>query len=387
MTSEPGPDGSIEEALRSVRKRFEMTPKVAIAGFGNAGKSSLFNAIYGERKAAVSMRTDETKAAQVERRFGIDFTDTPGIGTGAFSLEKVEQMAIFDRQHIVIHVLNGAAAISEEDVQLHSMILRSSARRVTVVNKVDVLDAREQSEFAESVADKLGLFEGDYYFVSAKRGIRIDALVRHIADVLPEAMQDAFIGQQRADIRLKENRVRALVYSKATICAGVALTPIPVADMMVISPVQLAMVAAVGFFHGVEVTRERVVELVTVLGAGFGLREAARQLLKLVPGAGPMVSAAIAFAGTVALGEAANLWFKNQMRVPAEELKDLFQRTAENARREYDAHQNAAEATSEELATLAQQRKAGTVTEEEFTAMVNALLEADGSEAEPPSSD
>ena len=40
-----------------------------------------------------------------------------------------------------------------------------------------------------------------------------------------------------------------------------------------------------------------------VMGAGVGLREAARQLVKLVPGYGLVVSAGIAFAGTVALGE------------------------------------------------------------------------------------
>lgn len=53
-----------------------------IAGFGKAGKSSLFNAIYGENVAKVSMHTDETDKAQTQERFGIDFTDMPGIGIG-----------------------------------------------------------------------------------------------------------------------------------------------------------------------------------------------------------------------------------------------------------------------------------------------------------------
>ncbi len=329
-------DGSMDEVLKRVRNRFEMTPKVAIAGFGKAGKSSLFNAIYGEERAAVSMRTDETQVAHTENRFGIDFTDTPGIGTGKFSLEKVEQMAVFDRQHVVIHVLNGASAISEEDERLHELIERSGARRVTVVNKADILDARERAEFAESLKEKLGLFEGDYLFVSAKRRLHIDRLVRRIADILPEAMQDAFIGQQRADIQLKEKRVRALLYAQAAACAGVALTPIPVADMAVITPLQIGMVAAIGYLHGIAISRERVVELLSVLGAGYGLREAARQLVKLIPGVGSAVSAAVAFAGTVALGEVANLWFKRQMKVPSEELQQLFRGSAERAREEYD---------------------------------------------------
>ena len=376
MTTSSVGDGSIDEALNRVRRKFEMTPKVAIAGFGNAGKSSLFNAIYGEHKAAVSMRTDETKETQTESRFGIDFTDTPGIGTGKFSLEKVEQMAVFDRQHVVIHVLNGATAISEEDEQLHELIERSKARRVTVVNKMDILDDRERSEFAESMGEKLGLFEQDFLFVSAKRQINIDQLVGHIADILPDAMQDAFIGQQKADIKLKEKRVRTLVYSNATICAGVALTPIPIADIAVITPIQIAMVAAIGYFHGVAVSKERALELLGVLGAGYGLREAARQLVKLIPGVGSVVSAAVAFAGTVALGETANLWFKRQMKVPVEELRDVFKKTAENARKEYDQHKDSAEAAGAEVAELDRKRKAGILSEEQFNDMLGQVLDA-----------
>ncbi len=376
MSSSPVGDASIEEALRNVRRKFEMTPKVAVAGFGNAGKSSLFNAIYGEEKASVSMRTDETVSAQTESRFGIDFTDTPGIGTGKFSLEKVSQMLVFDRQHVVIHVLNGAAAISSEDEALHEMIELSKAHRVTVVNKVDILDDDERSEFAESVAAKLGLFDGDVLFVSAKRIIGIDRLVRHIADVLPDAMQDAFIGQQRADIALKEKRVRALVYSKAILCGGVALTPIPVADLAIITPVQIAMVAAVGYFHGIAVSKERALELIAALGAGFGLREAARQIVKLVPGAGSVVSAAIAFAGTVALGETANVWFKHQMKVPADELREVFKKTAAKARDEYDQHKDEAEAAANKVSALDEERKEGLLSDEQFGEMLDAVVDA-----------
>lgn len=347
MTASTALDGSMDEVLKRVRNRFETTPKVAIAGFGKAGKSSLFNAIYGEERAAVSMRTDETQVAQTEHRFGIDFTDTPGIGTGRFSLDKVEQMAVFDRQHVVIHVLNGASAISQEDERLHELIERANARRVTVVNKVDILDERERAEFAESLREKLGLFEGDFLFVSAKRRLHIDRLVRHIADVLPEAMQDAFIGQQRADVQLKEKRVRALIYTQAVASAGVALTPLPMADMALITPLQIGLVATIGYFHGIAVSKDRIVELLGVLGAGYGLREAARQLIKVIPGVGSVVSAAVAFAGTVALGEAANLWFKRQMKVPVEDLQRLFRSSAERARQEYERQAALAEAGEE----------------------------------------
>lgn len=376
MTTFSVSETPIDEALNSVRRKFEMTPKVAIAGFGKAGKSSLFNAIYGQQVAAVSMRTDETQATQTERRFGINFTDTPGIGTGKFSLEKVDQMAVFDRQHVVIHVLNGSSAISAEDEKLHALIERSTARRVTAINKVDILDEREQREYAESLMEKLGLsVRGrDFFFVSAKKREGIDTLVRHIADILPDAMQDAFIGQQRADISLKEKRIRTLVYSKAAIAGAVALIPIPVADIVILTPMQVAMVTAIGYFHGVAVTKERVLELLSVLGAAYGLREAARQLVKLIPGVGSAVSASVAFAGTVALGEAANLWFKRQMQIPADELRQVFTATVAKAREDYETSKTTDSETKAKVEGLTARRAKGELSDDDFARLLEEVV-------------
>ncbi len=48
-------DDIIRQVVEEVNKKFKEKPKVAIAGFGKTGKSSLFNAIYGENKAKVAM--------------------------------------------------------------------------------------------------------------------------------------------------------------------------------------------------------------------------------------------------------------------------------------------------------------------------------------------
>src|SRR5262249_22322367 len=147
MVRSPVPLDGIDEIVAHVQKRFAAKPKVAFAGFGNSGKSSLLNAIYGSEVARVSMRTDETQGPQIAERFGIDFTDTPGVGTGKFSLENVLDLGVLAGQHIIIHVLNGASAISAEDEKLQRAVRGASARSITVVNKVDLLDTREQREF------------------------------------------------------------------------------------------------------------------------------------------------------------------------------------------------------------------------------------------------
>lgn len=370
-------DDSLDDIFHQVRRRFEMKPKIAIAGFGKAGKSSLFNAIYGETVAKVSMRTDETVEALSRERFGIDFTDTPGIGTGKFSLEKVRQMGVFDRQNVVIHVLNGASAITEEDELLHEMIEHSTARRITVINKVDLLYEDEQTDYAASMQDKLGLRPADFLFVSARRKIGISALIQRIAEILPDAMRDAFIAQQHADIAMKETRIRAVIYSKATICGATAAVPIPIADILVITPIQVALIVTIGFFYGVDITKARALELIATLGAGVGFREAARQIVKLIPGYGQVVSASVAFAGTVALGESANLWFKHKMRIDADELQTVFRKAAERARLEYEEYTQQQKALESKVNELRNQLADGAMTQDEFERRLAELDEPD----------
>jgi small GTP-binding protein len=374
MVANPVSLDGIDEIVARVQKRFAAKPKVAFAGFGNSGKSSLLNAIYGAEVARVSMMTDETKTPQIAERFGIDFTDTPGVGTSRFSLDDVLGLGVLQSQHIILHVLNGAAAVSAEDEKLARVIRGASARSIVVINKIDLLDERERAEFFASAVARLGVPENDVLMVSAKRGTGVPALVQRITDLLPNALQDAFIAAQRADTHLKERRIRTLIYSKAGVCAAVALAPIPVADILVLTPIQMAMVATIGYFHGVEVSAERAGELMGVMGASVGLREAARQLVKLVPGYGLVVSAGIAFAGTVALGETAHVWFSRQMKVDAQDLKELFSRVAAKAKHEYalrgekvsDEDRAADERVHAEVEALRAERDAGTISEAEF---------------------
>lgn len=85
---------------------------------------------------------------------------------------------------------------------------------------------------------------------------------------------------------------------------------VPGADLPALTLNQLRMVFRIAAAYGEEIDRERLFELAVVLGAGFGLRAAARQVLGLVPGPGWAIKGAVAYAGTRALGEAAIAYFE-----------------------------------------------------------------------------
>ena len=66
--------------------------------------------------------------------------------------------------------------------------------------------------------------------------------------------------------------------------------------------------------YGERLDRNRAGELRSgVVGAGFGFRAVARELLDLVPVAGWAVKGAIAYAGTQAIGEAAVRYFEARL--------------------------------------------------------------------------
>lgn len=81
---------------------------------------------------------------------------------------------------------------------------------------------------------------------------------------------------------------------------------VPGADMPILALNEVRLVLRLHQAYGMDVDpRERLPELAATMGASFGLRAVARELLDLVPFAGWALKGAVAYAGTRALGEAA----------------------------------------------------------------------------------
>jgi uncharacterized protein (DUF697 family) len=85
---------------------------------------------------------------------------------------------------------------------------------------------------------------------------------------------------------------------------------VPGADLPILTLNQARLVLRIASAYGAEIDRQRLPELLGVLGAGFGLRALAREALDFVPVAGWALKGAVAYAGTRALGEAARRYFE-----------------------------------------------------------------------------
>ena len=101
---------------------------------------------------------------------------------------------------------------------------------------------------------------------------------------------------------------------------------IPGTDMTVMTLNQLRMVLALAVMYEMELTRERAIELLGVVGVGFGLRTLARELLGFLPGPAWVLKGGIGYTGTLALGEAAGRYFEAGAPVAPSRLVALAKR-------------------------------------------------------------
>ncbi len=120
-------------------------------------------------------------------------------------------------------------------------------------------------------------------------------------------------------VRISRNReaqrevANLLVKSTSAICTAIGAQPIPLADLPVLTALQLAMVSGVMYVSGRERSLHASTEFVGAVGANVGvgmlLREGARAILKFFPGWGNVVCGMVAGAGTYAIGHAASAYF------------------------------------------------------------------------------
>jgi uncharacterized protein (DUF697 family) len=130
--------------------------------------------------------------------------------------------------------------------------------------------------------------------------------VHAVADAVARKLgQDATGLAARLPV-LREPLVDALIRSFSRQNAMIAAAVwIPGVDMPVLTLNQARMVLRIALAHGEPLDRSRLPDLAGVVGAGFGFRAFAHQLLKFVPFAGWAAKGAVAYSGTRAVGEAA----------------------------------------------------------------------------------
>lgn len=93
--------------------------------------------------------------------------------------------------------------------------------------------------------------------------------------------------------------------------AGIGLVPlIPGADLPIMTLNQAKMALQIAAAYGYEMDKDRIKELLTVVGGAYACRALSRQLLEFVPFLGFIIRPGIAYGGTAAMGYAIIEYFE-----------------------------------------------------------------------------
>jgi len=165
---------------------------VAILGRPNAGKSTLLNALLGQKLAIVASKPQTTRTAiqgvLTLPEAQIVFVDTPGIHKSDTLLNKRmmdEVRTAADAPDVVLFVIDALARVTEEDRRAVDLVKKSGVPAIAVFNKTDWLE--EKPKLLDLIEQYRALYDfAEYIPVSALKGEGLDALRREIIARLPE---------------------------------------------------------------------------------------------------------------------------------------------------------------------------------------------------------
>src|SRR5213592_304323 len=143
-------------------------------------------------------------------------------------------------------------------------------------------------------------------------GAETRGLLSLLARELPNQSKIEIIRISR-DREAQQHVAQLLIKSTTAICTAIGAQPIPLADLPILTSLQVMMVSGIMYVSGRERSLRAAAEFITALGANVGagmlLREGARAILKFFPGWGNVVCGMVAGAGTYAIGRAASAFF------------------------------------------------------------------------------
>ena len=166
---------------------------VSLIGRPNAGKSTLLNAMVGQKVAIVADKPQTTRTSiqgvVTTENSQIIFVDTPGIHRADSPLNKRLMdtvRASLDERDLLLFLVDAARTFSDEDRQSLDLVRRMTGTPVILVlNKIDLV--KEKAKLLPLIEEYRRLYDfADYVPVSAGRKRGLDELRKAIIDRLPE---------------------------------------------------------------------------------------------------------------------------------------------------------------------------------------------------------
>lgn len=336
-------DEALRAALQRVRRGLP-PPVIWLLGKVQAGKTSIIHALTGAEHAQIGAGFAPCTRSAARYDFpNADFPlavflDTRGLGESRYDPQE-DLAALQTEAHMLLVVVKAMDMALEQLLTTVQMIVRARPSLPLIVAQTTlhegyppdlhqhpqpypftaVLPPAVPVNLARALARQRSLFAR----LPVKRFVPLDftlpedgfsdpfygrdALLDALTEAHPHARYETLrqlpeLTQELKSVHLRQAQPHLLAYALAAGATGAA--PLPVADLPVISALQLKLLHTIASIYRQPLKVKTFLEVIGTVGLGLLLRQGARSLLKVVPGFGSVVSGLYAGATTYALGYA-----------------------------------------------------------------------------------
>jgi len=164
---------------------------VNIIGNPNVGKSTLMNALVGERLSIITSKAQTTRHRILgiinSDEFQIVISDTPGIIKPAYELQKSMMdfvKSAFEDADVLIYMVE----IGEQDLKDEAFYNKIIHAKIPVVLLLNKIDSSNQEQLEEQMAYWTGKVpNAEIYPLSALQNFNVQTVLDRIVELLPES--------------------------------------------------------------------------------------------------------------------------------------------------------------------------------------------------------
>ena len=348
-----------DEALKKAQQMSQETSdgfNIFVVGKSGVGKSTLINAVFGEKLAKTGSGSPKTQNIKEYKSKNFSIFDTKGLELEDYDSTKAQiaeflaqkQIGNEDEQiHIAwLCIAESGRRIERADIELWELLQKNHIPSILVITKAEqdkdengeLFSQLVKKEFKTEEVQRVRALQIEDDEGNLKKVKGIDMLVSKTYFLAPQAKRNAFGRKQIYDKAMqrqeRKKRADSIINRYTAAASTVAASPIPFSDIAILLPTQAAMIVHISSIYDLELSLESAKKLSlafgAVVGVGFAARAVAANLVKFIPVVGSMAGGVInaGVAGTITklMGEAYIAYLDNN----AENLSEAVQKLSKD---------------------------------------------------------